>query len=243
VTLALALRAADGLVLATDSRVTGGQQRSADVSQKFLQVNRDLGVMTYGLAIPGSRGLLKLVNDVNPPHARRLAYFTEISELAGRVFREEFEKWVQELPEEQRPEITSAQSVGFILGGYDSNETSQFRILHWSSPAFEPEERSDILAAQWHVSGLISRFLYYPEMSVAQLKKLAVFCLIETSAVESTVGGPIQMATITLAEGFKRIYEQEIQQMLLDNQPRHARFRSLLRQHLILSDLEHARNY
>ena len=58
-TLAMALRAYDGLVLATDSRATGGPQQSVDTSEKFLQVNRDVGVMTYGLAVPGYTVLFK----------------------------------------------------------------------------------------------------------------------------------------------------------------------------------------
>jgi 20S proteasome alpha/beta subunit len=234
-TLALALRAADGLVLATDSRVTGGQQKSADVSQKFLQVNRDLGVMTYGLAIPGSRGMSRLVNEVNPPNQRRIAYFGEISDLAENIFRTEFQSWVATLSPEEAALAQSPQAVGFILGGYDSNETSQFRVLHWSSPEFLREERADVMAAQWHVSGYLGRLLYYPEISVSQLKKFAVLCLTETSAVNETVGGPVQMATVTLAEGFKRIYDQEIQSLLLKNQNYHASLRANIRELLLLS--------
>jgi 20S proteasome alpha/beta subunit len=234
-TLALAMRGADGLVLATDSRVTGGPQRSADVSQKFLQVNRDLGVMTYGLAAPGSRGMNRLIDEVNPPNLRRLAYFSEIADLAERIFREEFEAWLASLTPEEREQYQGS-SVGFILAGYDSNETSQFRILHWNSPLFERQERSDVLAAQWHISGFISKLLYYQEMSVSQLKRLAVLCLTETAAVEYTVGGPIQMATVTLAEGFKRIYDQEIQHLLLKNQNYHAGVRANLRELILLSE-------
>jgi len=235
-TLALALRAADGLVLATDSRVTGGAQRSADVSQKFLQVDRDLGVMTYGLAVPGYRGMTRLVNEANPANQKRLAYFREISELAENIFRDEFQRWIGELPQEEREVVQTSQAVGFILGGYDSNETSQFRVLHWSSPAFEREERNDVLAAQWHISGFLTKLSYYPEISVAQLKRLAVLCLTETSAVESTVGGPIQLATVTLAEGFERIYDQEIQHLLLKNQSYHTHLRANLRELMLLSN-------
>lgn len=233
-TLALALRAADGLVLATDSRVTGGPQRSADVSQKFLQVNRDLGVMTYGLAAPGYRGMNRLVNEANPPNQRRLAYFSEISALAENVFRQEYNDWLGALAPPERAAV-QPMAVGFILGGYDSNETSQFRVLHWGSPTFEMEERPDVMAAQWHISGFLSKLFYYPEISVAQLKRFVALCLTETSSVEPTVGGPIQMATVTLSEGFKRIYEQEIHQLLLKNQNCHSSLRTHLRELILLS--------
>jgi 20S proteasome alpha/beta subunit len=233
-TLALALRAADGLVLATDSRVTGGEQRSADISQKFLQVNRDLGVMTYGLAVPGYKGMTRLVDQANPPNQRRLAYFSEISALAENVFRVEYNTWIGALTAQERQSV-QPMAVGFILGGYDSNETSQFRVLHWSSPTFQCEERPDVLAAQWQISGFLCKLFYYQEISVAQLKRLAVLCLTETSGVEPTVGGPIQMATVTLAEGFKRIYDQEIHQLLLKNQNCHGSLRSHLRELILLS--------
>jgi hypothetical protein len=42
------------------------------------------------------------------------------------------------------------------------------------------------------ISGFLNKLLYYPEISVVQLKRLGVFCLTETSAAESTVDGPIQ---------------------------------------------------
>ena len=62
-TLAMALRAIDGLVLAADSRVSG-KDGTADTSEKFMQVNRDIGVMTYGLAQPGNRGISRLEDKV-----------------------------------------------------------------------------------------------------------------------------------------------------------------------------------
>ncbi len=71
--------------------------------------------------------------------------------------------------------MRSSQAVGFILGGYDSNETSQFRVLHWSSPTFLRKERPDVLAAQWHISGSLNKLLYYPEISVAQLNNAGRF--------------------------------------------------------------------
>jgi hypothetical protein len=51
------------------------------------------------------------------------------------------------------------------------------------------------------------------------------------------VGGPIQMATVTLAEGFKRIYEQEIHQLLLKNQNCHGCLRANLRELILLPQL------
>lgn len=49
-----------------------------------------------------------------------------------------------EPPDEERGRVQSTD-VGFILGGYDSNATSEFRVLHWGSPELQREERADVL--------------------------------------------------------------------------------------------------
>jgi len=46
------------------------------------------------------------------------------------------------------------------------------------------------------------------------------------------------MATITWAEGFKRIYDQEVQDLLLKNQHYHAFLRASLRELMLLSGLQ-----
>lgn len=227
-TLAIALRAQDGLVLASDSRVTGGQPGSADTSQKFLQVNRDVGVMCYGLAVPGYNGITRLVNEVNPPYQRNIAYFSEIAARAEEIFKDEYRKWISNQRSGGTEVDENTSLVGFILAGYDSNETNQFRIVHWRSPNFQEEYRDDILAAQWFISRYLIDMFYFREISVECLKELVVFILTETSAVEPSVGGPIQMATITLSEGFQKVYDNDIRELLKKNQERHTYFRKTL---------------
>ena len=62
-------------------------------------------------------------------------------------------------------------------------------------------------------------------MSVGQLKRLAVFMMIETETVSETVGGQLKIATVTLEGGFEFISESEIQKIINENQPRFARYR------------------
>ena len=85
---------------------------------------------------PGYKGMTRLVNEVNPPNLRRLTYFREIAQLAESIFRVEFDEFLNGLAPEEPEAVRSSLAVGFILGGYDSNETSQFRVLHWSSHHF-----------------------------------------------------------------------------------------------------------
>ncbi len=232
-TLAFALRGSDGLVVAADSRVTGSEG-TADTSVKFLQVNREVGVITYGLAEPGYLAITRLVDTVNRgssfPPERRIVYFSDIAKTAEKIFKEEFNKFYEKIKKtfpDIKPEDRSL-TLGFILAGYDSNETNQFKVLSFQWPKFEKEERPDVLAAQWHIAQYLLIKFYYPEMDVEQLKRLAVFFLVETEIVEPTVGGPFQVAVVTLEHGFQRLSEKEVRQLITENQLRFAKFRRVL---------------
>ena len=226
-TLAMALRAYDGLVLATDSRATGGLHQSDDTSEKFLQVNRDIGVMTYGLAVPGYTGISRLVETVKSKR-EELTYFRPIADTARNTFQNAYEDWLNKEKQQGR-EIPADLKVGFILAGYDSG-TSQFKISHWESPEFQERQfpEGDLLAAQWHIARFLINKLFYPEISVEQLSELAVFLLVETAISEPTVGGPLQLAAITLGQGFQRLHEKDIDEILQRSQSRFRLFRKTL---------------
>ena len=226
-TLAMALRAYDGLVLATDSRATGGPRQSDDTSEKFLQVNRDIGVMTYGLAVPGYTGISRLV-EATKSRREELTYFRPIADAAGSIFRDTYLDW-RHKEEQQGRETPADLKVGFILGGYDSG-TNQFKVSHWESSEFQEQQfaEGDLLAAQWHIARFLINKLFYPEISVEQLSALAVFLLVETAVSESTVGGPLQLATITLGQGFQRLHEKDVDEILQHSQKRFCLFRKTL---------------
>jgi 20S proteasome alpha/beta subunit len=228
-TLAMALRAIDGLVLATDSRITG-KGGTADTSEKFLQVNRDIGVLTYGLAQPGYEGISQLVLEVNQ---NQWAHFSKIAGEAARIFQNSYESWLERQKEKRFHGV-----VGFVLAGYDNLETNQFRIMHYDiTPS--PEQPlgglnmrpmlGDLLAAQWHIARYLLTKFYYSEMTVNELTDLAVFLIAETMAVEETVGGPIQMAIVTQTAGFQRVHHQDIIRMLQSRQKWFAHFNKILR--------------
>lgn len=214
-TLAIALRGSNGLVLASDSRVSGA--KSKDDSIKFLQVNRDVGIMTYGLAIPGGNSIRKLRDNVSQ---KQLAHFSQIVEETRIVAQEEFNIFFSQYP--QNP---FSSTVGFILAGYDSYESNQFKIFSYESPFFMPTENTDVKAAQWHLSQVLCDYLQYPQMTVEQLKELAVIQLLETSSFNATVGGPIQMATVSYEKGFRQLQQEEVHRLIENVQPKIISFR------------------
>jgi hypothetical protein len=46
--------------------------------------------------------------------------------------------------------------------------------------------------------------------------------------ISPTVGGPMQIATVTLENGFQRLGEKDVQHLIDENQPRFAEFRRIL---------------
>ena len=227
-TLAIAMFGIDGLVLGTDSRVTGGEVGRADTSEKFLQVNRDTGVMTFGFASPGYEGISRLVEDVKRRRVE-LSRFSQIRDHAHGIFRETYGRFVsgQTVP---APE----GSLGFILAGYDSVETNQFRIVSFMSPEFVPQEiiMPFFLTAQWHIAQYILLKVYFPEATVELLKDMAVFVIAETMSVHADVGGPMQLAIVDRAGGFQRLAEREIGQIITKNQTRFSRWRQIVQEAL-----------
>lgn len=239
-TLAFALRGSDGLVLGADSRASS-TEGSTDTSTKFMQINREIGIMTYGLAEVGYNAIDRIVREVNKTNefhtvkTKRIVHLTEISKIAKKIFQDTFNEWIDKRSKELNQKIDPNDptlDVGFILGGYDSNESNQFKILWWFAPNFEEQERGDIIAAQWHVSQYLNNLFYYQEMNVEQLKSLAVFFLTETEMATPTVGGQFKIATVTLENGFQRLSDSEIQEINSQNQHRYAKFRKALLEHL-----------
>lgn len=116
--------------------------------------------------------------------------------------------------------------VGFILAGFDSYESNQFKIYSYDSPSFVPNENDSVLAAQWQLSQVLCDYLQYPQMTVEQLKELAVILLLKTSSFNNTVGGPIQIATVSYEKGFKQLHPDEVHKLIEEVQPKIIRFRS-----------------
>jgi len=234
-TLAIALPACNGLVLGADSRVTsvqliGGKptQRTKDMSEKFLQVNRDIGVLTYGLSIPGYNGISRLAQAAKQNPHGRFTTFDGIATEATGIFKEEFDNW---LKQQQDPEqARKSGMVGFMLAGYDSVESNQFKIASYQTPDFTKDEKinTPFLAGQWHISQYLIRKFHSPELSVDNLVDVAVFLFLQTMIVEETVGGPIQLATVNLEKGFQRLHEDDIQRIISKLQKRISVFNKSL---------------
>lgn len=222
-TLAIVLRCIDGLVMASDSRVTGGARGSADISEKFLQVNRDVGIMTYGLAIPGSRGIRALVEDVRD-HPGNFPLISIITTRAETLCQQVYQEFLNQnrLPNGTLPPDIANGIVGYIIGGYDGNETARFVIYGCSNQGnfhFEEQLGTYFMAAQWHLASWLLPFFEYPGMSIDYGLGVCVLLMVLTSTFEPTVGGPIHIATVSVEEGFTLLPEGQVANLVREVQP------------------------
>jgi|SRR3989338_29698 len=206
--LTIALKSIDGLVLAADSRTTEGYTLSGpktrDNTVKFIQVKDDIGAMTYGLSEIGHEGLALLEEDVSN---NRNAPLSSIIDKGMEIFVKVSSDWAKRNPEIKRRD----KDVGFILAGYDRGE-KKFMIFNLQSPEFIPERVKGgcLIAGQWHIAKFFVNRLYTRSISVVPAIDLAVFLLNTTMTVEKTVGGLIHLATITKSKGIQWISKDEI---------------------------------
>lgn len=206
------MKAADGLVLAADSRVTEGYTlrgpKTSDNSVKFIQLKDNLGILTYGLSVIGYNGITALkegiVNDSN---------IKSVLEKCASVFKEVDSDWSKENPQIKRHN----NDVGFMLAGYEKEE-ERFMIFNLQSPDYLPKgiEGGCLLAGQWHVAKYLVNKLYKSSMPVEALKDIAAFLLSATMSVEKTVGGAILLATITKS-GFRWASSEEVNSIMERN--------------------------
>ncbi len=228
-TLAMAIKALDGLVMATDTRKIG-RAGVADDSDKLMPVNRDIGVLTYGLAEPGYACMTRLIAEVE---SKRWAHFTLIANEAKRIFQESYDEWAAKEGVKRMP-----GGLGFILGGYDHLESRQFRMVHYQLFLTSDQPlgvftaqltEGQVLAARWHVAQYMFRQMYYPEMTVDEVAELCAILLAETMVVEPTVGGDMELAVVTREKGFENLHAEEVAALLRAAQSRFAAINSIYR--------------
>lgn len=208
--LTIALKAVDGLVLAADTRVTEGYTlqgpKIRDDSVKFTQMGENFGILTYGLSDIGNAAIVSLKEELES-NSKGDTSLSFILERGTNVFNAKSTDWARTNPEIKRRD----KDTGFIIGGYD-REDKDFKIFNFQSPDFSLKmvKSGCLLAGQWHIGKFFTTRLYRRDMSLDTVRDMAVFLLTATMTAEKTVGGSIRLATVTAAKGFQWASEAEI---------------------------------
>ena len=236
--LTIALMGTDGLVLAADSRTTEGYTlagpRIRDDSVKFIQLNENWGVLTYGLSDIGQAGITALRGETlkHPDNLSLASVLEESTQIFSRVSSD----WSRSNSEIGRRD----KDVGFVIGGYDRKERG-FRVFNFQSPDFFAKKLNGrcLLGGQWHIAKFLVRKFYTEDATAGYLKALAVFLLDATMTVEKTVGGAIRLAIVTESDGFQWVPEEEIKHLLESNKT----FLRFLQEHFYASLMSVVNNH
>jgi 20S proteasome alpha/beta subunit len=228
-TLSLALKGEDGLVLATDSRGTIGDPRALtavnDSIKKLYRVNLYTGAVTFGAGELGAKLLDEILINVIQEKNLEEAGVDEVLEETRKYIKTKYNEWFAAFSIEKRPRL------GFIIAGY--NPTSSQRVGESRTYMIDsPTDWAPHLAVTGMQMGGVPQYatylfhrLYNPKMKTEHLKSLAAYLITETASQDPKVGGPIQMAVI-LPTGYIEVPQDEIRKIVEKNEEKNSKLRS-----------------
>ena len=214
----MTIAAGGGLILASDSRTTKGYSlegpKSRDNSLKFIQWDKNWAILTYGLTEIGLRGITTFREEASQKIRQGSATARQCVTEVPALFQKLSEEWSQENGDFPRRD----RDVGFVVAGYDTHEKAP-KVLNLQSPAFEPNTVTSnyFIAGQWYIARYLMGYLYSDDISLKHAMRMAVYMLDETASVEPTVGGPVNLATVTKRAGVQWIPNDTIETMKTRN--------------------------
>lgn len=231
-TLLVALKGEDGLVLAADSRGTFGDPRGVtaqnDSQQKAHVVADHAAVLAAGA---GELGIL-IVNGVAEQVKQAGADgVTPVVDELRRLARERYKEWFPSLPPVQPPpavaqQIAARPDISFIIGGYDRDAGGSFTIpkiyschSSYDYPPMLHDYGFAVAGVPQYALYLLNR-LYEEERSVQDLTALAVYVITETASQDGKVGGPVRVVTVKPDEGCTLLDAAEVERIAEDNENR-----------------------
>jgi 20S proteasome alpha/beta subunit len=227
-TLLVALRGADGVVVATDSRGTFGDPRGVtaqnDSQKKLYIASRYSAILTAG---SGELGAFVMQDVLGAIQSSGAAGCTAVMDITRNLVRAKYGDWFARFAVQPMPNVPAPvrPDLGLIIAGYDvdaAGTPTEQRLFQLISQAdFAPMLHNYGFA----VSGIAQYALYllnrlYDRTStVEHLKALAAYVITETASQDGKVGGRVQMATVT-PMGCTELSPQDTDRILEHNQRR-----------------------
>lgn len=185
-TLVVGMIAKDGIVLASDSRMTASIT-SNDTVKKIFKLNDKSAL---GIAGDGTLGIhfLEVISE-------KLIFEQGIINLVEQIRglgKTQFEEYFSHLKPQDRPGLT------LLIAGYTKNNEPRLYELN-SNDNFVPRPSStgfNCIGVPYFADYLLNRF-YQSEISMKQAQILAAFCIKETESQAHGVGGDIKIATFS----------------------------------------------
>lgn len=199
--LAVAIEASDGIVLAADSRATYGDPRGLtavnDTVQKIYRLSPRTAIALVGQAETGAALIQHISASLAAIPGANVDVAAETIRTVGNQF---FGQWFgppQFMMGPMGPTPVPRPDVWFVLIGYTA--AAQPKIITCGSTLpfnFAPNLSTTGFAASGVVPlavYLLNR-LYRRPLALDIAKDLAAYCIIETASQDGKVGGPIRLA-------------------------------------------------
>lgn len=195
-TLIISLEGRDGIVIASDSRVTTGDAHYRDDSDKKLdKISDHIGLATAGDALL-VEALIKELKDVVNVDPNLQNSVTLTAEKFRQILYNKYILWfpIGMLNGQPRPELL------FILSGYDiftdRQEQKTFVLISNLNFVPLPQMNGCGLGGQINYArGLVTRF-YSQTKNINDLAKLAIYAVTETAKQNIFVGGKTRLMKI-----------------------------------------------
>lgn len=223
-TLVVALRGADGMVLAADSRGTIGDPRGLtainDDQNKLFRLSDHCGVGLSGASELGAKVFDELQANIVNAGAQ---YADDILDASRNLLRKNYDDWFDKFDVDKRPSLMLA------LAGYEQNNGQLIPRTYVLGSNFDfapqlfPNGNALIGVPQYAVY-LMHRF-FDPGMTIEALARLAVYLIRETASQDPKVGGPVRIASIRPDEGFQLFEEQAVDEIVEQNEAQNEAIR------------------
>jgi len=235
-TLTVCLEGSDGMVLASDSRGTFGDPRGLtaqnDTIRKLYPLAKHVGVLLsganeMGAMIMDEAGRLIKQGEVNGT--------TNVMAAMREVLRRRYGEWFPNFQMQPMPNVPVPVRPALIVtvGGYDVEEGGSCTLQRTYSLSslldFAPSLHNfgfALSGVPQYATYLLNR-LYGRSMNIDHLKRLAVYVISETATQDAKVGGPIQVATVTPADGIRVLDADEIDNLSRANAKINMKLRRL----------------
>ena len=199
--LAVAIEASDGIVLAADSRGTYGDPRGLtvvnDTNQKIYQLSPRTAIALVGQAETGASLIQHITAGLAATPSANVEAAAETIRTLGNQF---FGQWFgppHYMMGPMGPVAVPRPDIWFVLIGYNSAGKPKILTLGSTLPFnFAPNLSTTGFAASGVVPlavYLLNR-LYRRGLSIEIAKDLATYCILETASQDGKVGGPIRLA-------------------------------------------------
>jgi len=243
-TLLIALKGRDGMVLAADSRGTFGDPRGVtaqnDAQKKAHILSPHVAVLSAG---SGEVGALVIDLVKQQVAAQGADGVTPVLDILRETVRTQYNNWfpsippIQPVPLIQSGQIAVRPDLAFIVGGYELDGIPRIFGLG-SLFDFSPMLHDYGFAVQGvaqYALYLLNR-LYEAGRAVEELTPLAIYVITETASQDGKVGGPVNVVTVKPGnEGCHTVTPETVRQIQETNESRSRALRDSFYQREVTS--------